>query len=100
MSRGRTRLKNGEAARSASPSSRSSSPAGASQDLRRLFAWFQNLGRLVVRYERFAEKLSGDATPGLLPYLVARFVRCPSKPREPLSREKGRSRQRDSTRGG
>jgi transposase len=41
----------------------------------RLFAWLQNFRRTVVRYERFAEKLSRHATPCLLPHFVAGFMR-------------------------
>jgi len=40
-----------------------------------LFAWLQIYRRIVVRYERHAENLLGDAAPRLLPNPAAVFMR-------------------------
>jgi transposase len=43
--------------------------------IEQLFAWLQNFRRLVVRYERYAEKLSWNALPRLLLNFVEAFMR-------------------------
>jgi transposase len=57
----------------------------------RLFAWLQNVRRLVTRYERVAENFLGmHATPRLLPHSLARLMKwllnsCDTSRRAPLT---------------